>query len=427
MLYNVCISVLKKVGVKMLFIKHIISFFRSIYVVVLSLTVFVVFMLLTFVFDTSLDISVSTWVYSSSMQTLGALIALLPISYAYYINNLDNEKSNILDSYVVDQLKRDVYFDLMLVISYCFTVILVNLSGFVFMNDLNLSLVVIMLSVEGIGLIAFYILRLFNPNKVNEILKSYDTSSIAQDGNVQNSVSLDSFITEYLELEKQVKDFLSNENDNSLVDKLPLYDIVDVFSKDFIEIKENYDSFKEIIFHRNNLIHNYSDTNVDNAKYSKILELIDLFKRNNNAFISKNVFGNILSIKSIVEKSLKEYLLDMQNRSMLSQEIAIDFKEDIVSLLHSYFVSDYFSTVSLEDADEADFEIIQNNYSERKIVGIDIKSIRSKNITTISASFFSRLKNKFLYLVLINYDPSKNVFTLIYQTKDKEVRHVVVK
>jgi hypothetical protein len=361
------------------------------------------------------------------MQTLGALIALLPISYAYYINNLDNEKSEILDSYVVDQLKRDVYFDLMLVISYCFTVILVNLTGFIFINELNLSLIVIMLSIEGIGLIAFYILRLFNPNKVNEILKSYDTSSSVSDSNVKGSISLDSFITEYLELEKQVKDFLSNENDNSLVDKLPLYDIVDVFSKDFDEIRENYDSFKEIIFHRNNLIHNYSDTNVDHSKYNKILELIDLFKRNNNAFISKNIFGNTLSIKSIVEKSLREYLLDMQNRNKLNQEIALDFKEDVVSLLHSYFISDYYTTVSLDDAEEADFEIIQNNYSERKIVGIDIKSIKSKNITTISASFFSRLKNKFSYLVLINYDPLNNVFTLIYQTKDQELRHVIVK
>jgi len=360
------------------------------------------------------------------MQTLGALVALLPISYAYYINNLDNENSNILDSYVLDKLKRDVYFDLMLVISYCFLVILVNLTGFIFMKNFDLSLVVIFMTIEGVGLIAFYILRLFNPNKVKDILKFYDTAPSSDLIDHQKSVSLDSYITEYLELEKQVKNFLSNENDNSLVDDLPLYDIVDVFSKDVIEINENYDTFKEIIFHRNNLIHNYTDINVDYSKYSKILELIETFKKSNNAFVTKNIFGNIISIKNIVEKSLKEYLLDMQNRSTLSSEISVDFKEDIVSLLHSYFVSDYFTTISLDDADEADFEIIQNNYSERKLVGIDIKSIKSKNITTISAAFFKRLKNKFLYLVLINYDPAKNVFTLIYQTKDNELRQVVV-
>ena len=99
----------------------------------------------------------------------------------------------------------------------------------------------------------------------------------------------------------------------------------------------------------------------------------------------------------------------------------------LVSLLHSYFISDYFTVISLDDAEEADFEITQNNYSERKLVGIDIKSIKSKNISTISAAFFSRLKSKFMYLVLINYDPTSNSFTLIYQTKDKELRHVVVK
>jgi hypothetical protein len=409
----------------MAFIKHIISFFKSLYIVTLSLVVILVFGFLVFIYKIQLDESVSTWVFSSSMQTLGALIALLPISYAYFINNLDNENSNMLDSYVIDQLKRDVYFDLMIVISYCFTVILVNLGGFIFMDTVDLSLVVIFMTIEGVGLIAFYILRLFNPNKVNEILKQYDTSTGDTDN--QQSISLDSYITEYLELEKQVKDFLSNENDNSLVDNLPLYDIVDVFSKDFEEISENYDSFKEIIFHRNNLIHNYSDTNVDYSKYLKILELNEVFLKNNNAFITKKVFANILSVKNTIEKSLKEYLLDMQNRSTASTELAADFKEDVVSLLHSYFISDYYTTLSLEEADEADFEITQNNYSERKLVGIDIKSIKSKNITTISSSFFARLKNKFMYLVLINYDPANNSFTIIYQTKDKEVRSTTIK
>ena len=136
---------------------------------------------------------------------------------------------------------------------------------------------------------------------------------------------------------------------------------------------------------------------------------------------------NILIIKNTIEKSLKEYLLDMQNRSTASTELAADFKEDVVSLLHSYFISVYYTTLSLEEADEADFEITQNNYSERKLVGIDIKSIKSKNITTISSSFFARLKNKFMYLVLINYDPANNSFTIIYQTKDKEVRSTTIK
>lgn len=416
-----------KVGEPMQFVKHIILFYRSIFVVILTLILIIAFILLTTVFNIGLDDNVSTWVYSSSMQTLGALIALLPISYAYYINNLDSENSNLLDSYVIDQLKKNVYFDLMLVITYCFIVILVNLLGFVFITKINLSFIVIFLTIEAIGLIAFYILRLFNPNKVKEILKSYDTSSTSDKDEMQKTVSLDSFITEYLELEKQVKDFLSNENDNEIVDKLPLYDIVDVFSKDFIEISGNYDTFKEIIFHRNNLIHNYSDTNVDYTKYLSILQLIDVFKKTNNVFISKNIFGNILSIKSTVEKSLKEYLLDMQNRSSNTQEIAIDFKEDIVSLLHSYFISDYFTTDSLDDSDEVDFEIIQNNYSQRKILGIDIKSLKPKYISTISTSFFSRLRNKFLYLMLINYDPENKFFTLIYQTKDKEIKHVIVK
>jgi hypothetical protein len=366
-----------------------------------------------------------TWVYSSSMQTLAALIALLPISYGYYINNVDNEKSDEYDSYIIERLKRDVYYDMMTVIAFSLLVIILNLLSFFLQYHVISSFVIALLTVEGIGLIALYIYRLFDPRKVREILREFDTNTDIDPN--QETVSLDTFITEYLKLETAVKDFLSNENDNELVDTLPLYDIVDNLSKDFPELQEHYDNFKEIIFHRNNLIHNYMDTVVDYSKYAKMLELKELFDRSNDAFIHQNVFANVRTIRKMIETGLNEYLIDRQNELVDIGSVLEDYKEDIVSLLHSYFISEYYVTHSLEEASEADFEVIQNNYSERKLLGIDVKSITPKKLRSISNRFFERLHGRFMYLFLINFDPDHNRFVLMYQTKDNNLRSVIVK
>jgi hypothetical protein len=365
-----------------------------------------------------------TWVYSSSMQTLAALIALLPISYGYYINNLDNENNEDIDSYVINRLKSDVYYEMMTVIVYSLLVIIINLLSLYFGNSVDASLIVGLLTIEGIGLISLYIYSLFDPNKVGEIFKEFDTSSSETKGG--KVISLDTFITKYLELETSVKDFISNKNDSELVDKLPLYDIVDNLSKDFPEINEHYNTFKEIIFHRNNVIHNYSETMVDAGKYAKLLELLDLFDRLNNMFIQKNIFGNVVKVKNIIEKCLKEYLLDMQNDQMEIGTVPEDYKEDVISLLHSYFISDFYETISLDKAQDTDFEVIQNNFSMKKLVGIDVKSIQPKNLKNISTSYFQRLNSRFVHLFLINFNPSKKSFVVTYQTKDNEMRSILV-
>ena len=408
----------------MTFLKNALKFLASIYNLIQMIVLIVLFFLFRFVFTFSLEPANVTWIYASSMQTLAALIALLPISYGYYINNLDNEKKDNYDTYIIERLKSDVYHNMMTVIVYSLIVIVINLLSFFLSYDASFSFVIALLTIEGIGLISLYIYRLFDPNRVKEILKEFDKSDQVDPN--QQVISLDTFITQYLELETAVKDFISNENDNELVDTLPLYDIVDNLSKDFPEINEHFDTFKEIIFHRNNLIHNYTETVVDYSKYAKILELKDLFEKQNSMFIQKKIFGNVVKIKSTVETCLKEYLLDMQNDNIDIGNIPDDFKEDIISLLHSYFISDYYFTNSLDDAQDADFEVIQNNYSERKLLGIDVKSIQPKNLRSIANAYFNRLDQRFLYLFLIDFDPAENRFIVMYKTKDKELRSIVV-
>jgi hypothetical protein len=407
------------------FLKHMGKFLTSKFTIILTTTLVAIFLVFRFFIDIQLVSTNVTWIYSSSMQTLAALIALLPISYGYYINNLESEKNEEIDSYIINRLKSDVYFDMMTVIIYSIIVIIINLLSFFINYGVYFALGIGMLTIEGIGLISLYIYRLFDPNKVKDAFKVFDNATTPV--SLDKYISLDTFITKYLDLETAVKDFISNKNDNELVDKLPLYDIVDNMSKDFPEIQEYYNTFKEIIFHRNNVIHNYTETTVDFGKYTKILELIEVFDKLNNQFIQKNIFGNVIKIKNTIEICLKEYLLDMQNDQTEIGNLLDDLKEEVASLLHSYFISDYYITRSLDNAQDADFEVIQSNYSEKKLIGIDIKSISSKNLKSIASAYFKRLDQRFMYLFLINYDSAQNSFIVMYKTKDEEFRSIVVK
>lgn len=404
----------------MTFLKYAIKFLTSIYSLLLFAFLAISFVLFEFVLNVNLDSNNFTWIYSSSMQTLAALIALLPISYGFYINNLDHEYNDNLDSYIIERLKSDVYYSMMTVIVYSLIVIIINLFSFFFDFHVNVTFIIALLTIGGIGLISRYIYTLFDPRRVKEILKEFDTSANTDPN--QKIISLDTFITKYLELETSIKDFISNENDNEMIDALPLYDIVDNLSKDFPQIQQHYDTFKEIIFHRNNLIHNYTDTVVDYSKYQRMLDLKDLFDKQNQIFINRHIFKSVLIIRKTIETSLLEYISDMQKDMDEPNALPTQLKEDIASLLHSYFVSDYYNTSSLDEAKDCDFEVIQNNYSERKLLGIDIKSIKPRNLTAIANAYFKRLDQRFIYLFLINFDANDKQFTIMYQTKDGQFR-----
>lgn len=377
------------------------------------------FLLAYFLIDLNPNDNNVTWIFSSSMQTLAALIALLPISYSYYLHNMEDAKRDDYDGYIIRRLQKDVYYEMMFVIIYSLIVIVFNLFNLYLIYSIKNALFTVLFSALAIQFLVIYIYRLFDPERVNSILKDLDKAPTRRS---KIKISLDEFITQYLNLEKAVKDYISNENDNELIDNLPLYDIVDNLSKDFEELNKHYDEFKEIIYHRNNLIHNYQDVEVDYEKYEKILDLITIFEKHNQYFVTQNIFNSVSSITDKIAQSLSEYLLEAKSMKAIDENYLGDMKEDICSLFHSHFVSDYYVTKSLEEATEADFEIIQNNYSNRKIAGIDIRTVDNKQLYEVSEPYFKRLQNRFLYLFLINFNHQNNSFDIIYKTKDNKTK-----
>ncbi len=407
-----------------LFIRQILKFLSLKLNLIMTLILIIVFVLLYFANIFGSNNGNVTWIFSSSMQTLAALIALLPISYSYYLHNIEAVKGDNYDNYIIKKLEKDVYHEMMFVIIYSLVIIIFNLINLYLIYTLKSALFTAFLTVLAIQFLVVYIYRLFDPERVNNILKDLDKTVIDP---YQKKVSLDLFITQYLDLETAVKDYISNGNDNEMIDKLPLYDIVDNLSKDFPEIDKYYDTFKEIIYHRNNLIHNYHDVEVDYSKYEKIIDLINIFEKHNVYFVTQNIFSSVIKIKDTIVSSLKEYFIQSSSLKQFDENYLSDFVEDICSELHSHFVSDYYITRSVNGTLDTDFEILQNNYSNRKLVGIDIRTADTKKFKELATAFFKRMANRYLYLFIINYDYKNNLFEVSYLTKGNEIRNVIVK
>ncbi len=406
------------------FLKQIFKFLLLKQNIIMTLILVIVFVVLYIVNIFGANNSNVTWIFSSSMQTLAALIALLPISYSYYLHNIEAAKGDNYDNYIIKKLEKDVYYEMMFVIIYSLVIIVFNLINLYLIYTLKSALFTAFFSVLAIQYLVVYIYRLFDPERVNNILKDLDKIVINPG---QKKVSLDQFITQYLNLETAVKDYISNENDNELIDKLPLYDIVDNLSKDFPEINKHFDTFKEIIYHRNNLIHNYHDVEVDYSKYEKIMDLLNVFEKHNIYFITQSIFSSVAKVKDLIIASLKEYFIETNSLKQFDENYLTDFVEDICSMLHSHFVNDYYITRSVNGTMDTDFEVIQNNYSNRKLVGIDIRTADTKKFKELAKAFYKRMKNRYLYLFIINYDHKNNSFEVSYLTKGNEEKSVIVK
>jgi len=364
-----------------------------------------------------------TWIYSASMQTLAALIALLPISFSFYLRKVDDQKTKEFDSYILEKLEKDVYYEMMFVIIFSLFSIIMNLGALFFEFYYIYAVVATLFTLLSVQFVVVYIWRLFDPDRIFEVLKEFDVGEKSALDPSQKVILLDEYITKYLTLEATVKDYLSNENDNSLVDELPLYDIVDNLSKDFPVLEQYFKDFKEIIFHRNNLIHNYNAVIVDYNKYLKIIELITLFEKYNDQFVAENIFNNVSQVKSLINQSLNEYLNDyrIKDKSTGTSHYQT-YEEDLTDFLENNFISDYYLTLDFEEKGEADFEVIQNNYSNRKLVGVELKMTDSVNFKKICKPNLAKLSKKYLYVFIINFDVANNRFELNYKTKDNKIK-----
>lgn len=363
-----------------------------------------------------------TWIYSTSMQVLGALIALLPISYSFYLANIDKTKSNEFDSYVLETLKKDGYYELMFVITVSVLTIVVNLVFF-FLEDMELyALIAAFLSLLSIQLVSIFIYQLFDPERANIILKKFDVQTDRDTSG--RRVSLDEFTTEFEELIVSVKDYITRERSVDKLDKMPFYDVIDKHHSEYKLVQIYYDDFKEIIFHRNNVIANYTDVMVDYNKYVKVLSLKKEFTKANEQFVQVKLFNNVSVVRNIIDDALSEYLAEFNSNR--NNEIApANYQIQLSKILKSKLKSKYYNVQVYRKNRTTDFEVIQNNYSNKKLIGIDFKVLDSNRFNLQSKSIFRKLSDQYLYLFTINFNQKHGIFEVAYLTKDKKMRFYI--
>lgn len=363
-----------------------------------------------------------TWIYSTSMQVLGALIALLPISYSFYLANIDKTREKEFDSYVLETLKKDGYYELMFVITVSVLTIVINLVFFFLENREIYALVAAFFSLLSIQLVTIFIYQLFDPDRAKIILKQFDVPTEYDPSHKR--VTLDEFILQYEKLEEVVKDFISKDSKNDKLGKMAFYDVMDTYNKDYKMIQIYYDDIKEIIFHRNNVIANYTDVMVDYTKYVKLVAIIKEFIKANEEFIAVRVFPSVSTVRNIIDEALNEYLSGFDsNRG--GEIIPRKYQNKLASILNTKFKNRYYDKLVFAKGATTDFELIQKNLSKSKLVGIDFKLLDSNRFNTVSKSLFRKLQDDYLYIFTINFNVEHSVFEVAYLTKDRKMRFYI--
>lgn len=363
-----------------------------------------------------------TWIYSTSMQVLGALIALLPISYSFYLANIDKTREKEFDSYVLETLKKDGYYELMFVITVSVITIVINLVFFFLQNREIYALIAAFFSLLSIQLVTIFIYQLFDPDRAKIILKQFDVPTEYDPSHKR--VTLDEFIMQYEKLEQVVKDFISKDSKNDKLTKMAFYDVMDTYKKDYKMIQIYYNDIKEIIFHRNNVIANYTDVMVDYTKYVKIVAIIKEFQKANEEFISVKVFPSVSTVRNIIDDALKEYL-DGFNHNRGGDIVPAKYQNKLAGILNTKFKSRYYEKLVFAKGATTDFEIVQKNLSKSKLVGIDFKLLDSNRFNTVSKSLFRKLQNDYMYIFTINFNIEHSVFEVAYLTKDRKMRFYI--
>jgi hypothetical protein len=353
-------------------------------------------------------------IYATLIAVISALIALLPISYGFYLNNLESEQTSKFDLFLIKQLQKDAYFEMMFVILFAVMTIAIKVLFLLSPVPLLFTLISVILGMIAIQYVTVFNIRLFDPDRVLKVLASMDKTN---SHDLLRKVSLDQFIQRYLELETEIKNYISLHQETSVIESLPLYDIVDQFSDDFPMIQEDYLALKEIIYHRNNIIHNYHKINIDPSKFDALTHLSERYKKATNRFIEEELYANVTVPKSLVVKSCHDFLQDERRLHDFSFH---GFNELLSTLLDTYFNNPLVQVQHDFDKD-LDYVVQLNNYSKQPLLGIAMHHTSEKNFDSLAKRVFAK-STKHRYVFAMNLATDKSKFTVMYLTKDKQIR-----
>lgn len=156
------------------------------------------------------------WLFSSSAQTISAFVAFLITGYALVLNSMQNlEMKDDTYEEINHKLKQKYYLRLIILMIVTGLAIISSLC-MVFLNGIDygpkgwLFPVTALVNLAAIILGVLFVLSIINPNNYKIAAKEIIKDDKIKDSNT--NVDIASFMTEFIKLEKSVRDKLQNRN-----------------------------------------------------------------------------------------------------------------------------------------------------------------------------------------------------------------------
>jgi hypothetical protein len=157
------------------------------------------------------------WLFSSSAQTISAFVAFLVTGFAIVLNMMDNlqDKDETYED-ILTQLKDKYYKNLSFLlvvtgIAIVLSLLMVYLNGETCSSKSWLFIVTVVFNLIAIFLGIMFVTSIINPSRykkaAKKIIKDYKLETSTKD----NSVDQTTFMTEFIRLEKDVRDILKEK------------------------------------------------------------------------------------------------------------------------------------------------------------------------------------------------------------------------
>lgn len=154
------------------------------------------------------------WLFSSSAQTISAFVAFLVTGFAIVLNIMDNiqQKDDTLED-ILTKLKSKYYNRLVFLLiitglAIVFSLWMVYLNGGKSLHKIWLYPLTIIINVTAITVGIIFVISIINPGRYKKAAKEIIKEDKFEDSSKKNEIDQITFMTEFIKLEKSIRDIL---------------------------------------------------------------------------------------------------------------------------------------------------------------------------------------------------------------------------
>ena len=157
------------------------------------------------------------WLFSSSAQTIAAFVAFLITGYALVLNMMQNlEQKDDTYEDIHHQLKKGYYKKLVFLTIVTGLAILSSL-GMIYLNGICYKQKIWLFSITSFLIVVsilsgiIFVISIINPNRYKNAAKEIIKEDKLKAGNANENVDQNAFMSEFISLEKNIRDILQKK------------------------------------------------------------------------------------------------------------------------------------------------------------------------------------------------------------------------